>query len=150
MSRWYDRKYTDKDVKEIRGFLKTFDVKLRFLNCIHGGGSADYVEGIAYIDGSERTSLRFFVSMALHELWHCLCYRQGLYSTYHCDKMPTTRKQLIKFRSVAWKAEQFVDDRANEMMKAYFPDIPYKFGYEDKEDKEWFYKHYVNKYYSIS
>lgn len=149
MAKWYDRKCKDKDIKDIRGLLKVFGVSLRFRRCKVAGGTADYRASVVNIQISNKTSLRWFVSAAFHELWHVLCYRQGLYSTYHFDRMPRTRKELIKFRSVSWKAEQFVDSRASEMMKVYIPDIPYKFAYVDEDDKEWLYDNYIDKYYPI-
>ena len=148
MKKWYDKKIRESDKKHIREFLKQFNIRLHHKK-ISCGGEADYCNGIVIIN-SRGMSMHKYLSMAMHELWHCLCYRQGLYSNYHYDKYPKTKKQIIKFRRIAFKAEKFVDKKAEQMMRDYFPDIPYEHGYKDSKDKEWYYKHYLDKYYPLT
>lgn len=147
---WYERQVTKKDIKDARDFLKTFGVRMHF-KPVCGGGQADYWNNLIEISPKKKRTLHAFWGIVLHELWHCLCYQQGLYKNYHYDTngRPKTKKELQRFRRIAYKAERFVDKKAKEMMNDYFPGMPYDYGYVDKADKEWYYKNYLDKYYSI-
>lgn len=147
MKKWYEKNITKKDIRDIRQFTHQFGIGLRIKKVL-GGGEADFTNGIAFIDPSVKQR-REFISMVLHELWHCLCYQQDLYSTYHYKKTPRTKEEIKKFRKVAFRAEVFVDKKAQQMMEVYFPGIPYEKAYRTKEDRQWYYDNYLNKYYSL-
>ncbi len=145
-SEWYDRSITPEDIKHTRSFVKEFGLKLRIKNVL-GGGEVDYIDGIIIINPLYNVGIRNFLSTVFHELWHCICYQRGLYSNYHHEYRLMTRKETDKVRRIGLKAERFVDKKAGEMMSAYFPDVPYQFGYTGNKGKAWYYRYFLDKNY---
>jgi len=92
-----------------------------------------------------KRNYRLFLSYLFHELAHITCADSGLYHNYH-NVEPTNSKELQTFRRVAFKAERFVDKKAEELMSVYFPDIPFRENYTE-DDKSWFYMMFLDKYY---
>jgi hypothetical protein len=145
---WYNEKITKKDINEIRSFLAVFGVRIQ-TKPNKQGAIAYYQQKLIEIDLNEYRTIQKFLSLVLHELWHCLCYEQGLYKNYHYTNPPKTKKEIQRIRRIGYKAERFVDKKAREMMKNYFPGIPYYQYYIGKEDKVWYYKTYLDKYYPL-
>ena len=76
-------------------FLKLFGVRMHFRK-VDGGGQADYWNNVIEIDSKECKTIKEILSMALHELWHCICYQEGLYKNYHYNRRPRTKAEIRK------------------------------------------------------
>ena len=136
---------SDEEVSLARSFIKPYGASLRF-KYVSGGGQVDPSTGEIEISRSYRRNSETFWSLLFHELNHCICFQKELYYNYH-NVEPKNAKELRRFRSIAYKAERFVDKLAAQMMADYFPDMTYKHQYFDKHDKKWFYKEYLDKHY---
>ena len=146
----YIMKISKKHKMKAVNIAKTFKLTL-YNRKLHDGikGQASYHKNYIEIDINNCNSVALFWTIFFHEICHCLCYRQKLYSTYHYDKEPKTQKEIMKFRRVGLKAERFVDQKAEKLLHSFFPHIKYVSGYQDKGIKQWYYKVYLNKYFSV-
>lgn len=105
------------------------------------GACADIVNGVVELDTLKWSTPAHLASYLLHEVVHILCYREGRYKDFHSSKHPSdmTEKELLAYLSTAWKAERYVERRAQEMMKEVFPGYLFHFAYGRRElAKPWF------------
>ena len=86
-----------------------------------------------------------FLSAAFHELAHVLNYRNGKYMNYHGNRPMTDIETNILAIKTAIRAEKYTDKVARELMRNYFPGVPYIQAY-DKKGVEAFRKLWLDKW----
>lgn len=131
--------------KEIRNFLKGFDVRVHFVR--KGWSSAICSENLVEIDLRECPTDEKLWSLVFHELSHIVCYRKGLYKKYHhgtgCDK-----EYAAYIRKYGLRAERFVDKMGKKLMRKHFPNMEYQESYGTETEVEWYYK-WVKRNYPL-
>jgi len=102
-------------------------------------------------EGKYRDSIREFLSSVCHEIGHVLCYRRGKYKSYNgCGRrVRFTKKRVRLWIRTGYKAEKYADRVGKELMKRYFPKIPYNPGYGTKESYIWYHKNYLDAFYKF-
>ena len=140
---FYKRKTTKTDHKLVRQFLAEFNVKVHFVN--KGWSSADSINRLIEIDVRETRSIQELWSIVFHELGHVYCHDNYLYEKYHREGC---RVEHSYYHRMGLKIERFVDKKGKELMKAYYPDIPYMKAYNTEDDKVW-YKKWLNRCYPL-
>ena len=131
--------------KEIRDFLKSFDVKVHFIK--KGWSSAISSIGLIELDIRECPNLDKTWSLIFHELSHIICYREGIYKIYHHENI--SEKKFAKYiRKYGLRVERFVDKMGMKLMSTYLPDLEYKQTYLSEEDVKW-YKKWVERNYPL-
>ena len=135
--KWYERPINKIDMRRAKQFLNAFDIRVRFTK-YSGWASSKGSVGI-YTSGWEgdenkpaKLSLNEFWSCVFHEYCHILCGRKGIYKTYHnTDDVNTVVRQQ------ALRAEIYVDNMAQELMKSFFTGMKYVKSYINKYEREW-------------
>jgi len=131
--------------KEVRDFLKLFDVRVHFVK--KGGSSALVEDDLIEIDLREADTVQGLWSAVFHELAHILCFRMGVYKTYHHETLPR-KKMAIYVRRYGLRAERYVDRMGEGLMKVFFPNMEYRHCYNTKSDVEWYYN-WLNRVFPL-
>ena len=147
---FYNKKVTETVKKDIREFLKQFDIRVTF--CKRGWSCADGKNSKVRILFFKDRTVKGVWSDVFHELMHVICYRTEKYKNYHHGifvRGKYSSKKTGKYiRKMGIRAEIYVDKKAQELMKIYFPDIPYITSYRTKEDRDW-YRKWVERSYPL-
>lgn len=80
----------------------------------------------------EIDTVQSFLSKAFHELAHVYCFEHGKYMNYHANRPFSDVQRNILAIKTAIRAEKYADKVAQKLMKSYFPEIPYKKGYDEE------------------
>lgn len=121
---------TKKQKTEARDFLKQFGLKCRFTKTI---SEVDCWEGIIRLETNIPHNA--FISTMFHELSHIICVVEGKWLNFHLDLCDNEY-----MRRNALRIERYVDKRAEEIMKLYYPELEFDKAYRSKEDITWFRK----------
>lgn len=144
--KWYNKSISSKDLKKAKEICTLLGIKVIFKADEKWCGSAP-LDNIVQIDpydtGEDNddvmlyNNIRNFWSSVMHEITHILLYRRGLYTTYHSCSIKRaqfwTDKQLSIVRRTGLKAERMAEKEAAKLLKWFFPGIPYRYYYNDKQ-----------------
>lgn len=82
---------------------------------------------------TRRCTVQEFLSTVFHEVGHALQFRANQYQTYLLGFKPNDGfKKFKRWSLEALQAEKGADSIGKKLMKVYFPDIPFKGGYEGR------------------
>lgn len=141
---WYKRKTTPEDIKKLRQFVKeNFNAKLKITN--YGGSSAICSDRQIELDRREIQTIQELYSMTFHEIAHIYCYDNNLYEIFHNDSL-SEKEMALYMKKMAVRVEKFVDKKGKELMKKFFPSIPFVGAYDDPKNVVWL-KKWVKKEY---
>ena len=145
MKKFYEKKIDKQCKEQVRYFLKTFGVRVRFVK--KGWCSAIVGENLIEIDLRETYTVQKMWSCVLHELGHIYCYQNNLYEIYHKENI--SPKKFAKYiRRYGLRAERYVDKVGERLMKDYFPDIPFIGCYSSEDSVKW-YRKWVKRNYPL-
>ena len=141
---WYKRKTKPQDIENIKKFCKEeFGARVRLT--LYGGSSCICSERLIELDRKEIETVQELYSMTFHELAHLYCYDNDLYYIFHNDSLPD--KEMKKYmKKMGVRAEKFVDKKGKELMKKFFPKIPFVGAYDDPKNVVWL-KKWIEKNY---
>lgn len=140
--KWYDDMISVYEETLMKEFIESFgfNLKLNYETCLPWVlGTSNQETKTITIHCLVANSYQKFLSVLFHEMSHLIAGQNGQFKVYHsrCKPELTTREIEI-LRKTALKAEIFVDKNAKELMKSFFPDIPYKgTDYKTKNGREW-------------
>lgn len=99
-------------------------------------GSVDLISDKIFINNHHRTPLSFLLSSFFHEYAHLICKYSNKYPIYHSDTATIPRHKQKEFLKTIWRAELFVDQMAEKLMKTHFNNT-FKFhrSYNTKKQK---------------
>lgn len=144
MKKFYDELIT-KDheaLTSVRAILRSYGIqyRVRWGSTVCSAHPSWNGHGFIYLGfhrDSSKNTVRDFLSTVFHELAHIQAYQMGKYVHYHGPRpLEDVEVNILAIRT-AIRAEKYVDRLARKLMKIYFPDIPYKIGYNQREI-EWF------------
>jgi len=144
MKAFYDKKPSKHFKRDVREFLKQFDVRVHFKQ----SGSCSAIEDkLIELDVRELGTVQALWSCVFHELAHIYCWRNNLFEIYHKETLPP--KKFAKYiRRNGVRIEKHVDKIGERLMKDYFPDIPFMGCYESAGDVRW-YRTWVKRNYPL-
>lgn len=108
---------TKQDLKWIKQVCKQYNVKYNLLKGknFYGGYAAPH-KGEIWVDA--KNSGDMFKSVVLHEIVHCLNFRNKKYYIYHIN--PTNPKRSLKYlKRMALRAEVYTELQAKKMSKSH-------------------------------
>ena len=148
MIKWY-KKPTKKNsdaVQVARGLFQALKIYYAFVweQKEYGGlaRSRDNFVVIILINKvtGKANSIQQFLSCVCHEAAHILNYRNKKFFLYHNNgNKKITRAEARILLKTAWNAERYTDKVAKQLMKDFFPFIPYVMGYrKTPEMRKWY------------
>lgn len=93
------------------------------------------------VEACRRRTRGNYISTLLHECAHVWAYRNGIFLAYHTVKPfeDMTIPELENYIRVAWRAERWVEKKAQSWMQEMFPGETYWYSYgRVKLNKKWF------------
>ena len=130
MSKTYKVK-TYKLLRDLKKILRAFNVKAEFSEKTDVSHATPHLESVKV--GICGLSTQQIISTVFHELAHIVVFREGKYLDYHDTSRDLTKKKAKALLKTGLKIERYVDKRAKELMRQFYPDIQYFDNYKDPE-----------------
>lgn len=125
---------TKKDIKWLHKICKEYNIKCYLFDEDAGwGGFAEPWNGKIMV--AARTKGDFFKSIVLHELAHCLNYRNKKYYLYHIN--PKDKRRTLKYlRRNALRAEVYTELQAKKLARKHGVKKYWRFYYFNKKCRQ--------------
>lgn len=98
--------------------------------------TTDLVTNKVYMLYHDSIPLYQLLSYFFHELAHLYCKYSNKYPLFHTaylERIPKSKRPY--FLGTIWRAEKYVDNFGQRLMKSHFPSISYYKGYADSQKK---------------
>ena len=123
-----------RDIKWAKQICKEYSIKCRFKPLSKNlGGYALSWEGKIVVNSTLKGN--HFKSVFLHEVAHCLNYRNKKYYRYHC-MLTNTKKNRAYLKRMGLRAEVYTEEQAEILAKKHGVKKYHRFYYFDKISRD--------------